>query len=369
MNKLGFGLMRLPVIDGVLENVDMATVNRMVDSFITAGGTYFDTAYMYHGGKSEEVLREAVVKRYPRESFLVADKLPVFMMDENSQPLSIFEEQLERCGVDYFDYYLLHGMGSEGYETSKKINAFDFVAQKKAEGKIRRVGFSFHGSPELLDKILKEHPEFEFVQLQINYLDWDDAAIRSRECYDIAVSHGKPVIVMEPVKGGSLAEIPKAAEELLKELSPELSIASWAVRFAASLENVTTVLSGMSNMEQMQDNLSYMSSFAPLSSKENEAVMKAADIIRSTIAIACTECRYCADGCPKNIPIPDIFAIYNHLKRFGKNQQSETVTRYKDLCRDCGKASDCIQCGKCEELCPQHLTIREHLGAVASELE
>lgn len=369
MKKLGFGLMRLPVIGEDYGNVDLKATQEMVDKFLAEGGTYFDTAYPYHQGKSEVAFRITVASRYPRDKFTITDKMPMFMIQNENQLEQIFNEQLERCGVDYFDYYWLHALGSGSYETAQKTNAFEFIAGKKAEGKIRHIGFSFHDSPELLEQILTEHPEAEYVQIQLNYLDWEDATIQARKCYEIATEHKKPVIVMEPIKGGALANVPEEAEKLFKAAEPEMSVASWAVRFAATHHNVMMVLSGMSNMEQMEDNLSYMMNFKPLDNKEMNIVKKAAELIRSGIAIPCTACRYCVDGCPKKIAIPDCFAIYNNLKRFGAVQGIVASTYYANLTKNSGKASDCIKCGKCESHCPQHLPIRKYLEDVANTLE
>ena len=369
MKKLGFGLMRLPLLDGNNKNIDIEKLKDMADAFIKAGGTYFDTAYPYHQGMSEVAFREAVVKRYPRSSYTVTDKLPIFAIQRAEQMQPIFDEQLERCGVDFFDYYWVHALGSESYKTAQRVKAFEFIAEKKREGKIRHIGFSFHDSPKLLEQILCDHPETEYVQLQINYLDWNDTTIRAKECYDIATRHGKPVIVMEPIKGGALANVAQGAERLFKSKEANMSVASWAVRFAASLENVMTVLSGMSNIEQMQDNISYMADFKPLDNEEQELVMTAARMIRESIAIPCTACRYCVDYCPKSIAIPEYFAVYNNLKRFGPEQRIVADTYYSNLNMEHGKASDCIKCGKCEEHCPQHLPIRDYLKQVASEME
>ena len=369
MEKLGFGLMRLPLKDDNFAHIDLERVKKMADAFIEAGGTYFDTAYPYHEGKSEEVFREAVVKRYPRESFTITDKLPMFSITRAEQMPEIFDEQLSRCGVDYFDYYWLHALGSRSYETVQRIGAFEFISQKKKEGKIRHIGFSFHDTADVLDRILTDHPETEYVQLQLNYLDWKDSSVQARECYETATRHGKPVIVMEPIKGGALASIPEKAEKLFKEKEPELSIASWAVRYAASLDNVMMVLSGMSNEEQMADNLRYMKDFQPLDEDEQRLVEQAADIIRNSIAIPCTACRYCVKGCPKGIAIPDYFDVYNVYMRFRKQQKGHASGRYKDIARKHGRASECIRCGLCENSCPQHLPIRDYLQEVAAELE
>ncbi len=365
--KLGFGLMRLPMLDE--DNIDIEQVKKMADAFIAAGGTYFDTAYPYHKGKSEVAFREAVVKRYPRESYTVTDKLPMFSIRKTEEMQPIFDEQLKRCGVDYFDYYWLHALGNDTYNISEQIGAFDFIARKKAEGKVKHIGFSFHDSAEVLDKILTNHPEMEFVQLQINYLDLEDPGVQAGKCYEVATRHGKPIIVMEPVKGGALANVPEEAEDMMKAREPGMSPASWAVRYAASYENVMMVLSGMSNMDQMNDNLSYMKNFTPLSADEKEMVLKCADIIRNSISIKCTACRYCTDGCPKTIAIPDYFKIFNDLKRYGRNQADKAAADYAALSAEHGKASDCIKCGKCEAHCPQHLPIREYLADIASVLE
>ncbi len=359
--------MRLPMLDP--ENIDIEQVKKMADSFIAAGGTYFDTAYPYHQGKSEIAFREAVVKRYPRESYTVTDKLPMFSIKKAEEMQPIFDEQLRRCGVEYFDYYWLHALGNDTYNLSEQIGAFEFIAQKKAEGKVKHIGFSFHDSAEVLDKILTNHKEIEFVQLQINYLDLDDPNVQARKCYETAVRHGKPVIVMEPVKGGALANVPEKAEDLMKAREPEMSPASWAIRYAASYDNVMMVLSGMSNMEQMNDNLSFMKEFKPLSNDESEMVLECADIIRSSISIKCTACRYCTDGCPKKIPIPDLFKLFNDLKRYGRSQEKKAAEDHAALTKESGKASDCIKCGKCEEHCPQHLPIREYLANIASVME
>ncbi len=364
MKKLGFGFMRLPLLDGNDQtSFDMEQIKGMVDSFLEQGFTYFDTAYMYHNGKSEGAMKEALIKRYPRDSFLVADKLPTMSLNEKEDMERIFNEQLERCGVEYFDYYLLHCLSTNLYEVAERLGAFEFAMQKKKEGKIRRLGFSFHDKAEVLDKILTAHPETEFVQLQINYLDWEDENVQSRLCYEVARKHGKDIIIMEPVKGGTLARVPAKAEKLLKELEPDMSVPSWAIRFAAGLEGVIMVLSGMSNTQQLLDNTGYMSDFKPLSDKEKEAVFNVAEIIKSTVEVPCTSCRYCVEGCPMDIQIPDYFGLLNAEK------QGIAHDDYNTVASKGGKASDCIECGQCESHCPQQLEIIKRLKDVAKVFE
>ncbi len=370
MKKLGFGLMRLPITDS--ENptsIDPVAFEAMVDKFMERGFSYYDTAYMYHGGASETAFREAVVNRYPRESFTVTDKMPMFMIKNKEQMEEIFNEQLGRCGVEYFDYYWLHALKKDSFDLAQQIGAFDFIQQKKAEGKIRHTGFSFHDSAEVLDEILTAHPEMEYVQLQINYIDWDNENIQSEKCYNVAVKHNKPVIIMEPIKGGALANVPEKAEKFFKDYHPDMSVASWAVRYAASLENVVMVLSGMSNMEQVEDNLSYMQNFVPLNSEESTIIEQAADIIKNNIAIPCTGCNYCTEGCPQNIAIPDYFSVYNNMKRINGIGRNKAKAQYDELAKQYGKPSECIECGQCERVCPQHLEIITHLKKVSSELE
>ncbi len=370
MKKLGFGLMRLPLVDPQdSSTIDIERFKTMVDEFLANGFTYFDTAYPYHRGKSEEAFKEAVVRRYPRDAYTVTDKMPMFSVKEEAQLEEIFRTQLERLGVDYIDYYWLHALGKASYETSIRVHAFDFIMKKKEEGKVKHIGFSYHDDAELLDKILTEHPEVEYVQLQLNYIDWKDATVQAEACYNVCVKHNKPVIVMEPVKGGALANVPPAAEKLFKEENPDMSAASWAIRYAASKDNVLTVLSGMSTEEQLCDNIGYMKDFIPLNGKEEEIIKKAEKIIRESIAIPCTACRYCVDVCPKKIPIPDCFAIYNNLKAFGDVQRIVAFTYYGNITEGNGKASDCLSCGACESICPQHLPIRRHLSDVAATFE
>ncbi len=367
--KLGFGLMRLPIINNDEKQIDMEQFCKMVDNFISCGGTYFDTAYIYHGGCSERAFKEAVVDRYPRDKFTIADKMPFFEIKEESQLEQIFSEQLERCGVEYFDYYLLHSLNETFIETCEKVNAIDFVLKKKEQGYIKKVGFSFHDTALVLDKFLTKYPEMEFVQLQINYLDYESQDIQSRKCYEVALKHQKPVIVMEPIKGGLLANLPEEIEKILKQKDTNASIASWAIRFAASLENVKMVLSGMSNIEQMKDNLSYMENFIPLTIEEKQLVLEVGEQIKNYTAIACTKCRYCENSCPMGLAISDYFEIYNDFKRYGKTFLPRALRRYNRITKDKPKASACISCGVCEEVCPQHLKIRGLLSEIAENFE
>ena len=368
MKKFGFGLMRLPVLEKTTEKIDMEHFCAMVDAFMAAGGTYFDTAYPYHGGFSEGAFREAVVKRYPREAYTITDKMPIFKVNEPEDMQRIFEEQLERCGVEYFDYYWLHAMSASRLEVAERVGGFDFLLQKKAEGKIRHVGFSFHDSAEVLEQILTRHPEMEYVQLQLNYMDWEDPSVQARACYEVATAHGKPVIVMEPVKGGTLVNLPAEAEALLRQQNPNASMASWAIRYAASFDNVMMVLSGMSNLEQMKDNVSYMENFRPLDAAEQETVANVVKSIRAKIAFPCTGCRYCVseNKCPRDIRIPDIFEMYNNMKIY---ERERPLGLYARLTGETSKASDCIACGMCEKHCPQHLPIRAYLQEVAQVME
>lgn len=368
--KLGFGCMRLPLTAADdYKAVDMPQTERMVDMFLERGFTYFDTAYMYHDFTSECVVREALVKRHRRDRYTLATKLPTMLLEKEGDQERIFDEQLAKCGVEYFDYYLLHSLNRANYEKAKRFGCFDFVRRKQAEGRIRSIGFSFHDTAELLDEILTRHPETEFVQLQINYLDWDNASIQSRKCYETARRHGKRVVVMEPVKGGALAQVPEAAERIFREVHPALSPASWAVRYAASLDGVMMVLSGMSSLEQLLDNTGYMREFRPLDARERQAVAQAVGIINRSIAIACTACRYCAAGCPKRIAIPDYFALYNAEKQSLNKGFSIQQAYYQTYAQSHGKASECIACRKCERICPQHLPVVEHLRQVAEAFE
>ena len=367
MKKLGFGFMRLPLTcPDDRASVDIELTKKMVDEFMSRGFTYFDTAWMYCGFNSENALREALVERYPRESYTLATKLNCGFFDDKAGRDNMFDEQLRKTGAGYFDYYLLHSVYSKFYEKYTELDCFNFIKEKKEQGLVKHIGFSFHDSAEFLDKVLTEHPELEFVQLQINYLDWESERVQSRKCYEVARKHGKPIIIMEPVKGGALANVPAEAEELFKNYAPGASVPSWAIRFAASLDGVFMVLSGMSDMEQVLDNVGYMENFKPLGKTELEIIKDATRIIKHSIAIPCTACSYCTDGCPMNIPIPDYFTLYNSDKKL---DSYPSKSKYTELSERFSAASACVECGQCESACPQKLPIIEHLKKVAKFYE
>ena len=364
--KLGFGLMRLPKLPN--GGIDIEQTKEMVDLFMDAGLTYFDTAYVYDNGESEQAAREALVDRYPRESYTLCTKLCAWMgaHDEQSAKQQ-FYTSLERTGAGYFDYYLLHALQRNNYKVYDKYHIWDFVKEQKAKGLIRHYGFSFHADPELLEELLTDHPDIDFVQLQINYADWENPGVASRECWEIARKHGKSITIMEPVKGGALADpIPKV-KEILKAANPDASAASWAIRFAASLDGIITVLSGMSNLEQMKDNLSYMKNFQPLTEAEQAVILKAQSALNGDRSIIpCTACHYCTDGCPKNIPIPEIFHVANHQRG---NEAFRGRREYTIVTTDKGKASDCIECGQCVNACPQQIEVISRLKECAERFE
>lgn len=359
--------MRLPLLDKNEEQIDEVRFCEMIDFFLEQGFSYFDTAYPYHNQKSEGAVRRCLVERYPRENFYLADKMPVWLVKENADYAKIFNEQLERCGVEYFDFYLLHSMDKESFDETEEKGGYEFVQEMKAAGKIKHVGFSFHDTADVLDEILMKHPEMEFVQLQINYYDWESESVQSRKCYETAVKYGMPVIVMEPVKGGILANPAPEAAAVLDAINPAASYASFAVRYAASLENVCMVLSGMSDLKQLKDNLSYMKEFAPLTETEQAGIRKVVEALSKLPTIPCTKCRYCVDGCPKKIHIPGLFQAYNHVVQFGDNEVSRRS--YMQVIKESGRASSCIGCGKCEKICPQHLEIRNLLKEVSKVFE
>lgn len=360
--NFGFGCMRLPM-DGT--KVDYEETCKMVDTFLKNGFNYFDTAHGYLEKQSETALRECLTKRYPREDYILVDKLTgdYFAKEEDIRPF--FQSQLEACGVEYFDFYLMHAQNAVVYEKFKNCRAYETAFQLKEEGKIKHVGLSFHDTAEVLERMLTEYPEIEVVQIQLNYLDYDDAGIQGRACYEVCVKHQKPVIVMEPVKGGSLIRLPEKAQRILDELQGG-SNASYAIRFAAGFEHVMMVLSGMSNLEQMEDNISFMKDFKPLNEKEQDAVRKVCAIFKEQDLIPCTACKYCVAGCPMKIAIPDLFADMNAKKTF-LDWNSDMY--YAVHTQNGGKASSCIKCGKCESACPQHLEIRRLLTEVAEQFE
>lgn len=363
MKRLGFGTMRLPLKDqNDKTSIDQELFNQMVDIFMEAGFNYFDTAYLYHDEMSEPALRKALVERYPRESFLLADKMPTVIVKAPEDYEKFFATQLERTGVDYFDYYLMHNMGKDRYTKTTEFGGFEFAAKKKEEGKIKRLGFSFHDDSETLEKILLEHPEIDFVQLQINYLDWDNEVIQSRKCYETAVRYGKPVVVMEPVKGGMLANLPESANALLSAHNAQVSPASYALRFAASLDNVMMVLSGMSTVDQITENIRVMSEEAPLTAQELELLKQITEVVNQSIAVPCTACSYCVEVCPQNIAIPGLLGLYNNHEITGNFSRMY----YNRVVFDKGKASDCINCRLCVKNCPQHIEIPEVLKKITA---
>ena len=362
LKKFGFGCMRLPMKDG---EVDYDEFNLMIDAFMDAGFNYFDTAHGYLSGKSETALRDCLVARYPRESYILTNKLsgPFFKSEEEILPL--FESQLEACGVEYFDYYLMHAQSRDNFEKYKRCRAYETAFELKKAGKVRHVGLSFHDTADILDNILTTYPEVEIVQIQFNYVDYEDASVESRKCLEVCRKHGKPVIVMEPVKGGSLVNLPDEAQKIFDAMGGG-SNASYAIRFAASFPGIVTVLSGMGNMDMMRDNLSYMTDFKPLNDSEWDAISRVCDIFKAQELIPCTDCKYCMQVCPMHIPIPALFACMN-AKRAFRNWNADYY--YEVHTEMGGKASDCIKCGMCEKACPQHLKIRSLLLDVEAEFE
>ena len=360
--KLGFGLMRLP--KDASGKIDLEQTKQMVDLFMDAGMTYFDTAYVYDGGDSERAAKAALVDRYPRESYTLATKVCAWSdaHDETSAKQQ-FYTSLERTGAGYFDYYLLHALQTANYKMYEDYHLWDFVKELKEKGLIKHWGFSFHATPQILDELLTKHPDAEFVQLQLNYADWENPDVTARENYEVARKHGKSIVVMEPVKGGALASPPDDVQKIFRQASPEASFASWAIRYAASLEGIITVLSGMSNLEQMKDNLSYMKDFRPLNEEEQTAIKKAQEAFHGIKSIPCTACHYCTSGCPQEIPIPEIFAARNKQLVWGQLEEGKNT--YLKATAQGSSASDCIACGQCESACPQQIPVIQRLKECA----
>ena len=361
--NFGFGCMRLPMKNG---EVDHEELTKMVDTFMERGFNYFDTAHGYMGGKSEIALRECLTSRYPREAYVLTDKLSTHHFNRQEDIRPLFESQLAACGVEYFDFYLMHAQDRNIFEKFKKCRAYETALEFLAEGKIKHFGISFHDRAEVLEQILTEYPQIEVVQIQFNYVDYEDEAVESRKVYEVCEKHGKPVIVMEPVKGGSLVNLPPDAQKILDDLHGG-SNASYAIRFAASFPNIMVVLSGMGNMEMMQENTGFMKDFKPLSETERTALQEVVKVFKAQNLIPCTSCRYCMEECPKGIHIPDLFSLLNAKRTF---QNWNTDYYYNNIHTDKGtRASDCLKCGKCERICPQHLPIRELLVSVSEEFD
>ena len=363
LGKFGFGLMRLPRNDD--KTIDTEMTSEMVDRFLAAGLKYFDTAYVYEG--SEAAAKKALVDRHPRDSFFLTSKLNANAAKDEADAKNQIYVSLERTGAGYIDFYLLHALSAGNKDKFDAYGLWDYVKELKEKGLVRHYGFSFHDSPELLDELLTEHPDVEFVQLQINYADWEDPTVQSRRCYEVASKHGKPVVVMEPVKGGTLANPPQSVKDIFKAADPKASTASWAIRFAASLENVKIVLSGMSNVEQMEDNLSYMKDFKPLNEEEMKVIAEAQEALKQIEQIPCTACHYCTGGCPMQIDIPQLFKVMNRDLLFGDHEDSRR--RYANAVKDGGTAGSCIHCLQCEGECPQHIEITSWLEKIAEAFE
>lgn len=372
MSKLGMGLMRLPLMDeNDQTSIDYEEVNKMVDAYMDAGFDYFDTAFVYHEGVGEAAFRKCVVERYPRESFKIATKLPLFVITEESQLEPIFAQQLENCGVDYIDYYMLHNVSGFTENAWKNVDLYSFIQKKKEEGYIKHIGISTHGNAEFLEEILFEHPELEFVLLQINYLDWEDEGIESRKCLEVARKYNKQVMIMEPYKGGFLADVPEEAEKIMKEYNPDRSVVSWAMRFVANIEDVEVVLTGASNLEQLESNIREFNDADPLNDEELEIISQVSEIINSNITVDCTKCRYCVDTCPEDIDIAKIFDLYNKHKLLEMDEWTPFGNAYLNYSKldGVGIASDCIECENCIEECPQQINIPEVLKDVAETFE
>ncbi len=366
--KLGFGCLRLPHLTPEdPSDVDVPLMKRMTDEFLAAGFRYFDTAYSYLNYKSELFVKQALTSRYPRDRYILTTKLPCLELKGDSDPSVYFDEQLEKCGVEYFDFYLLHSLNASVCQLADKLGCFQELQRRKAKGQARFVGFSFHDSADALDAILAQHPEIDVVQIQLNYLDWENPVIQSKACLEVCRRHGKPVIVMEPVKGGGLAKVPQAARDLMEARRPGASPASWALLFAASQPGVSMVLSGMGDLEQIQENASLMRNFEPLDEDEYQTLWRCADIVRASTAIPCTGCAYCTDVCPQRLPIPRYFALFNENKRDG--WQANAKKRYQELTQIHAPAAACVGCRQCETKCPQHLAVADFMSQVSSQFD
>ena len=371
MTDLGFGMMRLPILEeNDFKSIDYEQVNQMVDAFMDAGFNYFDTAYVYHEGIGEDAFKKCVVERYPRDSFRIATKLPLFVITEESQLEPLFAEQLRNCGVEYFDYYMLHNVSGFTETAWKNVDLYSFIEKKKKEGLIKHIGLSTHGDAEFLEEILFEHPELEFVLLQINYLDWEDEGIESRKCLEVARKYGKSVMIMEPYKGGFLADVPEDAEKIMKEYNPDRSVVSWAMRFVANLD-ACVVLTGASTLEQLENNIKEFKNADPLNDDEVKILEEVSEIINSNITVDCTKCRYCVDACPEEIDMAKIFDLYNKHKMLKIDEWTQFGNAYLNYTKlpDVGIASDCNECETCIEGCPQQINIPEVLKDVAKAFE
>ena len=372
MKKMAFGMMRLPLLDENDESsVNQEEVNEMADLFIENGFNCFDTAYVYHNGESEKAFRKAVVERYPRDAYIIMDKLPLFTITSEDQLEPIFKEQLERCGVDYFDYYLMHNVSGFSEQGFLNVDSFTFTNKMKEKGKIKHLGLSSHANADYLDNILTMHPEMEFVLLQINYLDWENEGVESRKCWEVARKHRKPIFVMEPLKGGFLADVGKEAEKIMKDYNPDASIASWAMRFVTSLDDVALVLTGASSLGQLEENIKDFKNFKPLNDEEYKIIDEVREIINSNITVECTKCKYCLDACSEDINIPKLFDLYNNEKIQDLGDWTAVGNAYVNYSKipGVGLASDCTECGMCVEECPQHIDIPDVMKDVAKTFE
>jgi predicted aldo/keto reductase-like oxidoreductase len=362
INKLGFGFLRLPKKDGEL---DWQTICSMVDVFMDGGGVFFDTCYTYLNGLSEAAIRKCVVERKHRDSFQLCDKLPGYLFKSYEDCQKYFDEELSRCGVEWFDILMLHWLNDDNYAIAEKYDEFRFLREKKAEGKVKRIGFSYHGDAALLDRILTAHPEVDVVLMQLNYLDWESEGIQSRKCYETCLRHGKSVMVMEPVKGGTLAKLPEDAEAKLRAVHPNWTPSDWALRFVQSLPGVEIALSGMGTVEQVRANIR---PFEPLTGEETALLADVAEIIRGKTAVGCTGCAYCVSHCPKQIPIPKYIKLYNEITRY-PGDDWKIIPTYHQMVLSAGKASDCIGCHSCEKYCPQKLSVVDHMKTIAEKFE